>query len=148
MFQDTIKITGDLTITLTDQQGNVKDRRDVKNLVVTAGKILIASRLVNGSDPVPGWMELGTSNTAAAVGQTALVSPISGSRTALSGTSRVNNVITYTTTFVEGVGTGAITEAGIFNAASGGTMLCRTVFGTVTKEVSDVLTVNWNLTIN
>lgn len=148
MINDCIKVTGSLEIILCDRYGNIKDKRNVNNLVVTAGKTLIASRLVNATDSVPSHMWVGTSSTAAAAGQTDLVAPVTGGRQALGGTSRTANVITYTATFTEGIGTGALTEAGIFNANSAGTMLCRTVFGTVTKDISDVLTINWNVTIN
>lgn len=149
MVDDNIKITGSLEIILRDQFGNIKDTRQVNNLVVTAGKTLIASRLVNASDTVPSHMAVGTSTTAAAAAQTALIAEVaSGGRQALGGTSRSANVITYSATFAEGQGTGALTEAGIFNASSGGTMLCRTVFSVVNKDVSDTLTINWNVTIN
>ena len=45
-------------------------------------------------------------------------------------------------------GTGAITEAGILNAASAGTLLCRTVFSVINKGASDSMTVTWTITIS
>ena len=45
-------------------------------------------------------------------------------------------------------GTGAITEAGILNAGSGGTLLCRTVFSVVNKASSDSMTITWTVTIS
>ena len=45
-------------------------------------------------------------------------------------------------------GTGAITEAGIFNASSSGTMLCRTVFSVVNKGASDSMTITWTVTVS
>lgn len=146
MIDDFIKVTGDLEVLLHDQYGNLKTRRDVKNLVVTTGKILIASRLVNATDDVPSHMAIGDDNTAAAAGQTALLNELG--RTALGSVSRTNNTITYSATFNDGVGTGAIVEAGIFNDSTDGTMLNRTVFDVVNKDVTDVLTINWNVTIN
>ena len=38
-------------------------------------------------------------------------------------TSVSSNVVTYTATFAAGTGTGAVTEAGILNASSSGTLL-------------------------
>lgn len=146
MIDDTIKVTGALEVLLHDQHGNLKTRRDVKNLVVTTGKTLIASRLVNAADSVPSHMAIGDDNTAAAEGQTTLSNQLA--RTALGATTRTNNTITYSATFADGVGTGAIVEAGIFNAGTAGSMLCRTVFDVVNKDVTDVLTINWNVTIN
>ena len=47
-----------------------------------------------------------------------------------------------------GPGTGAITEAGLFDAASGGDMLARTVFSVVNKGASDSITITWTITIS
>jgi hypothetical protein len=57
-------------------------------------------------------------------------------------------VVTYVATFGPGVGTGAIVEAGIFNAASSGTMLCRTVFSVVNKGADDAMTITWQITVS
>ena len=58
------------------------------------------------------------------------------------------NVLTYVCTFEAGDATGAVTEAGIFNAASGGDMLCRTVFSAVNKAASDSLAITWVVTLS
>ena len=50
--------------------------------------------------------------------------------------------------FAAGSGTGAITEAGVFNASSGGTMLCRTVFSVVNKGADDSMTITWTITVS
>lgn len=56
--------------------------------------------------------------------------------------------LTYSANFGPGVGTGAITEAGIFNEAdSSADMLCRTTFPVINKGVSDALEVQWIITI-
>jgi hypothetical protein len=41
----------------------------------------------------------------------------------------------------------AITEAGIFDAETGGSMLCRTVFPVVTKMAADTITITWTISI-
>jgi hypothetical protein len=56
--------------------------------------------------------------------------------------------VTYVATFSAGTGTGAVVEAGIFNAASAGTMLCRTVFAVVNKGVDDAMTITWQITVS
>jgi len=148
MINDDVKITGAVQINVFDETGKLKDSREIKNLVVTTGKYFIASRMVGASAAVMGWMELGTGTTAAAVGDTALQSAITGSRTALLTSTASSNVVTYTTTFPAGTGTGAVTEAGIFNASSAGTMLCRTVFSVVNKGALDVISITWTVTIS
>ena len=42
----------------------------------------------------------------------------------------------------------AITEAAVLNAASSGTMLCRTVFTAVNKGELDTMTISWDVTIS
>ena len=150
-FEDQIlKMTGKLNIVLYDADGNIKEEREVPNIVTTAGKTFIASRMAGTSSAVMGYMEVGTDTTAAAVGQTALIAPVASSRTAtsVSGGTPSTNTVQYATTFGAGTGTGALTEAGIFNASSSGTMLCRTVFSVINKGASDSMTITWTVTIN
>jgi hypothetical protein len=148
MINDNIKITGDVRIDLFDESGMVKDTREIKNLVVTVGKTFIASRMVGVAATVMGWMELGTGTTAAAVGDTTLQTVISASRVALTSGTNASNVVTYVASFPAGTGTGAVTEAGIFNAASAGTMLCRTVFAVVNKGALDAMSITWTITVS
>jgi hypothetical protein len=148
MINDNIKITGDVRIDLFDENGMVKDTREIKNLVVTVGKTFIASRMVGVAAAVMGWMELGTGTTAAAVGDTTLQTVISASRVALTSGTNASNVVTYVASFPAGTGTGAVTEAGVFNAASAGTMLCRTVFAVVNKGALDAMSITWTITVS
>ena len=148
---DNLQVSGQLRIQHYDEFGNLKEDRTVKNLVVTTGKNFIASRLGGASSAVMGWMEVGTDNTAAVVGNTALGLPVAASRTALSSLTAgvpTANAIRHVCTFGAGVGTGALVEAGIFNASTAGTMLCRTVFGVITKGALDSITITWDLTIS
>lgn len=155
----TIEVNGSLSIVLFDTEKNiVKQELFVPNLVVTTGKNFIASR-VTGTAPVMSHIGLGTSNTAEVVGDTTLGAEltVAGGYT---GYGRVtvnatvsNNVVTYTATFPANnpsqpsPGGAAVKEAGIFNASTGGTMLCRTTFPTVTKLPADSLTITWSITI-
>lgn len=145
MFTDTLKIVGNLTVTLFDQTGVIKDTRKINNLVVAVGKDLIASRLVGNSLPIPSHMALGSSATAAATSQTALGGELG--RVALDSTSRSSNTIAYIATFGAGTATGTVQEAGIFNDGSSGNMLCRTTFSAVNKAAGDTVVVTWNVTV-
>jgi hypothetical protein len=51
------------------------------------------------------------------------------------------------TTYAAGTGTGAITEAGIFNASSSGTLLSHVVFSAINKGAADSLTITWTITV-
>lgn len=145
---ENIKAKGALSVVLTDSQGNVKDTREFKNLVVTTGLNFIVSRMKDATATAMSHMELGTGTVAAAAGDTALGAAIAASRTALTSTTVSTNTITYVASFAAGTGTGAVTESGIFNASSAGTMLCRTVFPVVNKQSGDSMTVTWTITVS
>ena len=147
MVEDNIKLTGEVKISLTGSDGEVKKETVIPNLVVTAGKNAIASRMKN-NDTVMSHMEVGTGTTSAAAGNTTLESAIGSARVALTSTTVTDNAVAYVASFPAGTGTGAVTEAGIFNASSSGTMLCRTVFSAINKGASDVLGVTWTVTVS
>jgi hypothetical protein len=102
--------------------------------------------MTSNSSAIMSHLAVGTNTVAAA--NTDIILNAEISRVALTSTTVSSNTITYVTIFNPGSGTGAITEAGIFNSATanGGTMLCRTVFPVVNKESGDTLTITWNVT--
>ena len=141
MINDGLKMKGRLSIAINNEVV-----QEVDNLVVTAGKNYVASRMEGTSATAMSHMGIGTGSTAAAAGDTALGSE--AARTALTSTTVTNNEVVYVDTFGAGTGTGAITEAGVFNASSGGTMLCRTVFSVVNKQADDSMTITWTVTVS
>ena len=146
MIEEKIKVTGDVSIKLFDEAGNVKDERTIKNLVVTTGKGFIASRMVGTAASVMSHMAVGSSSTAPANADTGLGGELG--RSALTSSSASGAVVTYTASFPSGVGTGALVEAGIFNASSSGTMLCRTTFAVVNKGANDGMSITWTVTVS
>ena len=147
MINDSLKLKGELNIVVKDKDGNVKVDRHEKNLVVNTGLAFICSRMAGTSSSVMSHMGVGSGSTAAAAGDTDLGSLL-GAREALDSTTATNNTITYVASFEAGDGTGAITEAGIFNAASAGDMLCRTVFAVVNKGADDTMSITWTITLS
>lgn len=222
-MEDTVKVTGQLLIEMFDLDGNVVDRREVKNLVLTAGKAFIANNLrspvltttsyssgvstftvasptgiVNGmlvsgpgipantyctiSGSVVSLLSIATGSTATttgtyathnvtfqtapvsfievgastspstpAVGDLALNVPLSPRRILpiVGGTtSGSSNTINFTTTFSAAEVVGTITEAGLWTALTGGTLVARTTFPGVVKAATNPLTVSWNITIS
>lgn len=147
-IQENIKVTGQLNIKLTAADGTVKRDETVKNLVVTTGLGFIASRMKDATATAMTHMAIGTGTTAAAAAQTGLVTE--SSRVTLTSTTVTANQIVYVATFAAGspAALAAITEAGLFNAATNGTMLCRTVFAAVNKDVNDTMSITWTVTIN
>ena len=147
MFDDNLKLSGQIDIVLRDKNGNVKEERTEKNLVVTTGLNYIASRMKDASATAMTHLALGSGTTTAAAGQTDLVTLL-GSREALDSTTVTANAVAYVASFEAGDATGAVTEAGIFNAASGATMLCRVKFDVVNKAADDTMTVTWTITVS
>ena len=140
-INDQLQLKGHLQIHLNDELV-----QDIDNLVVTTGKNLVASRLVGTSSDVMSHMAIGSGTTAAAAGNTALGTELG--RVSLTSGSASSAVVTYVATFAAGTGTGAVTEAGLLNASSGGTLLCRTVFSVVNKGANDSMTVTWTVTVS
>jgi hypothetical protein len=146
-INEILKAKGDVSIVLNREDGSTENI-DIKNLVVNTGLAYIVSRMKDTSATAMSHMELGTGTTAAAGADTALGTAISGSRVSLTSTTPSSNTITYVASFPAGTGTGAVTEAGIFNASSAGTLLCRTVFPVVNKQSGDSMTVTWTITVS
>lgn len=148
MVNEKLKVTGDVSFVLRDETGKVIQTKEVHNLVVTTGLNYIASRMKDATATAMTHMAVGTGSTAAALGDTTLGAEVGSSRTTLTSTTVSTNTIQYACTFGAGVGTGALTEAGVFNAASLGTMLCRTVFSAINKAAGDSLTITWTITVS
>ena len=159
-YKNMVELSGSLSIIVTDSLSNsIKQELYVPNLVVTAGKTFIASRMVGTVSAVMSHMGIGTSATAEANGDTALGAELtvgggftSYSRAALTTSSSSANIVTYSANFAANnpsapAGGAVLREAGIFNAATAGTMLCRTTFPIVTKLPADALTITWTITI-
>jgi hypothetical protein len=140
MIHDDLKLTGALTIALNDEIV-----QETKNLVVTAGKNWVADRM-NNVNTVMTHMAVGTGTTAAAAGNTTLVTE--NDRNALTSTTVTANAVAYVATWAAGDGTAALTEAGLFDAASAGDMLARTVFSVVNKGAADSMTITWTITVS
>lgn len=146
MINSEIKATGRLSVVLKDSDGNLKDSREINNLVVTSGLGYIASRMKDATATAMSHMAIGTGTTAAAAGDTTLGTELD--RNGLTSTTVTGNEIAYVASWAAGDGTGAVTEAGIFNDASAGTMLARTVFDVVNKAANDTLSITWTITLS
>ena len=95
---------------------------------------------------VRGPLSAGTKQLAAA-GNTTLGTE--SARVALTSTTVTAAAVAYVATFPAGTPASltAITEAGLFNASSAGTMLCRTVFSVVNKDAGDTMSITWTVTM-
>lgn len=145
MVAEDVKLKTNVHIELRDKNGNLKSVRDVHNLVTTVGLNHIADQLSSSpGNAAMSHMAIGTGTTTPALANTALVTELD--RNALTSRTDSGAVITYVGTWAAGDGTGAITEAGIFNAASSGVLLARVTFSAVNKAAADTLTITWTHT--
>lgn len=144
--KDSLRVKGRVGIVLKDKDGQIKETRDVDNLVVTTGLAYIASRIADNGDTAMSHMALGSGTAAPAATDTALGSQLE-SRKSVS-VSHSGGTVTYTATFGANESEGAVTEAGIFSAATGGTMLCRVKFDVVNKGASDTMSVSWSISVS
>lgn len=150
---ENIKLKGQYNFEIRGVDGKVRDSWTVDNLVVTAGKGLITSRLGQSSDAVAAYIALGTSSTSVTTGQTTL-----GAETSATGLARAlgtfsqitttttNDTFKLTKTFTNtSGGTVVIEEIGIFNASSSGTMLSRALTGTKSVSNGESITATYTL---
>lgn len=130
--------------------GHWSNRRVIENLVTNAGFAGVASRINgSGSEAAFTYIAIGTGTTAAAATDTALQTEIStggGSRAAATAsrvtTTQTNDTAQLQLTF-NLTSTFAITESGVLNAASTGTLLARQVFSPVNVVNGDSLQITW-----
>lgn len=145
-INEQIKIDAHLVLKLFDKEGNMKGLRRVHNTVTNAAKYSIMDQILASPTLTakPGWMELGTGTP----GGTLLGAYVSGSRTVLDSKTRANNIVTMVCTFPAATGTGALTEAGIFDVVTQNTvnMWMSASFAVVNKLSTDSLVVTWTLT--
>ena len=144
-FHSKIKITGELSIQKFDENNNLVQQINIPNLVVSAGKQHIAQRIASNSETIMSHMAIGSGVTTPALSNSTLVTELARQSLTLTSVDSFN--ITYTATFAAGIGTGSITEAGIFNNGTSGTMLCRTTFPVITKGASDTIAISWTITV-
>ena len=137
----TMTIKENVKIVLRGPDGKIKDTREIQNTVTTAGKNGAADQiLASPSLGKPTHMATGTGSP----GATALGTELD--RNALTSKTRSGAVVTMVGDWAAGDGTGAITEAGLFDAASTGNMWCSQSFSVINKAAGDTLQITWTLT--
>lgn len=128
---------------LRDEHGNIKQREKAHNTVTTAGKAGIADQVI--ASPTlgkPTYMAIGTGTPSS----TALGTELD--RNILTSKTRSGAVVTMQGDWAAGDGTGAITEAGTFDASSSGNMWMSASFSVINKAAGDTLSIVWTLTIS
>lgn len=133
-----LKLKGFVEIEMRDLDGNVVEKREIKNVITNAGLSVVSGLIGNvGSETAFTYLAIGTGTTAAAAADTALESEITDT-----GLERAAATVTQETTSVTddtlqleytwtATGAKAVTEVGTFNDASAGEILGHTVFSAI-----------------
>ena len=142
----TATVKGTLTAYLHDEHGTLLNTFTKDNIVVQVGKNFLANAVAASSTVPFVAIAIGSSSTAASLGNTTLGTETA--RVAFSA-STTGSVVTMTSVFGAGVGLGVVSESGVFNnASSGGVMLSRITFTPITKNSLDTFTAIWAITIS
>ena len=151
-FEDVIRLRGMYEIALLGPRREVLDYRKVDNVVVTAGRSYVLSRIQSATPQtdVIGFIAVGTSTTAPATGDTLLGSEalrISISTFVTGGLT--NNPPSWQAqcTFATNQANTTLGEAGIFNASGANvqTMLSHVTFATINKTNTNTLAISYTI---
>lgn len=145
-------INSQFSTVLSPFLGSWRMSKVIGNGVPTVGKALIAGRInASGAPAAADYIAVGTGTNAFAAGDTALQTETSGSgltraqgTVSLVTTTTTNDTAQVTKTFTV-TGTVAVTESGVFNASSSGTLLCRQTFSAINVVDGDTLQVTWKV---
>ena len=143
---DNLKVKGVAQLSLLDSDGNEKRTVTTSNLVVDTGLNFIVDRMKD-DETVMTHMGVGTGTTAPTASDTTLETQL-GNRELIETSTVTNNSILYRSVFEAGDSTGQLTEAAIFNASTGGTMLCRVTFTAIDKQANDSLAIKWTISLS
>ena len=143
---EVLKLKTNLLIELRDEHGNLKDRREIHNLICTVGKqeLLKAStaKYVNQFS----YMVIGTGTGAANIADTYATFTSPTYSTVITPTNPDANTLQFQYTYAAGTGTGAITESGLLDSNTTGKLLCRQTFSAINKAAADSLQMTWQIT--
>jgi hypothetical protein len=127
--------------------------------IATAGRAVISARLYGTASAAYGAIGIGTGVTAFATSDTTLGTEVTASGSAASGVhaiptasvtaSSVTTTLTNDTAQFVGTvsitGTIAVTESGLFNADTNGTLLARQTFSAVNVVSGDSIQLTWKI---
>jgi hypothetical protein len=138
--------------------GYWSESKIIANLITTTGKAAAASRINgSGAEALFDKIGVGTGTTAANVADTTLETEKASDGTAASGVhvisaataTRVTTTVTNDTAQLVGTvnftATLAVTESGLFNAATNGVLLARQVFSAVNVITGDSIQLTWKI---
>jgi len=147
-MQENLKLKGAMTARLIRADGSVESRYK-DNIILNVGFDFIADAIGNSAarPAAMGYLAVGTGSGTPVPANSALDVELTRSVATYAHTAGTK-VFSFTTNFAAGVATGAITEAGILNAATDGILLDRVVFLPINKAPDDTLQMTFTFTMS
>ena len=146
-FHSHLGIKGLCHAELFGLDGRLKEERIIHNTVTELCDAHVADQLSDAGEAAIGFMAVGTGTgqTSASVGlATSLERHALTSTT--QGAGAADNDVVYVGTWGAGVGTGAITEAGILTADNDTSLQYYADFAVINKAAGDTLVITWTAT--
>ena len=146
-FKSRHGIKGRAHLQLFGADGKLKDERIIENTVTELMDVQVADQMSDVGQAAIGYMAVGTGSgqTSASVGLA-----ISLERHALTSTTQGtvgdDNDVIYVGTWGAGVGTGAITEAGVLELDDNTSLMTYADFAVSNKLAEDTLVITWTVT--
>lgn len=150
---DSFPVHGYVTVSVLRGGQEIYHHED-HNLITNAGKDFISAQLGSTSAASNGanYIALSTNTAAPAATDTTLTGEItSGGLERSQGTyAHTNGQSTFTVskTFTASATHTAVQKAGLFTAATGGTMMAENTFTSVSLASGDQLTITWTITLS
>jgi len=145
MENDGISLMGRVGVSVWDERGRLCWRNHKENLVVVDGFNLAAALIAKESVTEVTHMAAGNSSTAEDESQ----SDLQGTELARVSvnTSRIGNEITHTADF-SGINSDiTVSEFGLFNDSSAGTMFARFTYSTFTLYAGQSMEIDWTIRV-
>ena len=143
-MKDQMGFAGRVTLVLKGSDNRVKDLREVENTITALGDAFVADQMSDAGEDALSHMAVGTGTGGTTTLNTESARVALDSTT--QGTGAADNDVVYVATFPAGSGTGALTEAGILNASSNGTLFNIAEFDEINKAADDSLEITWTVT--
>ncbi len=137
-------VTGRVTVEVFDAAGGRVLCVTTNNLVVSSGLNLLAQRLSGTGAPVS-HLAAGTGTTTPTPADTELEAETL--RVSTATVPAVGGTTVFRAAMPPGVGTGTISEVGLFTQAVGGVMFSRAAFPPITKSPTDTAVFSWAITM-
>jgi len=146
-----VKTHGTVSITLRDVRSNTSVTHTSHNIVTALGLAEVVKAFHGDAFDFPTHIALGEGDTAATAADTDLEDEIVGFRqtvtTSIETSTFAGDTIQFSAVFGVDDANGTLTEVGLFDDVTAGTLFARSVFSPIVKTDSLEATITWRIRI-